>query len=93
MIWYVGQQSGVQRSIRVTCLFPAHIKGILSYVTLWVCASISEIFWLGRFPAFPLAIQRNYSRLFENERLLWLLLVFILNEGSVYRVGKQSASL
>jgi len=83
----------MRRSIRVTRLFSAHIKGILGYVTLWVCASISEIFWLGRSPAFPLAIRRNYSRLFESECLLWPLLVLILNKGSVYRFGEESASI
>lgn len=83
----------MRRSIRVTCLFPAHIKGILGYMTLWICASISEIFWLGRSPAFPLAIRRNYGCLFESECWRWSLLVLILNEGSVYRLWKESVSL
>ena len=81
----------VRDSIRMY-LFPAHIKGILGYMALWVCASISEIFWLGRSPTSPLAIWGNYSCLLESECLLWLLLGLVLDEGSVYRFGKKSAN-
>ena len=62
-------------------------------MTLWVGASISKFFWFGRSPTLPLAIRGNYGRLFESECLLWLYLVLVLDEGSVQRFGKKSASL